>query len=90
MKLTDQLISRLNNELGFTIPIGTKIHHINPTINQQSRGSFKWVFNSNYSNYGSSVGVRELLKRKKLSISYTRSGGLSVVARSLIEILGDD
>lgn len=37
MKLSDQLITRLNNELNIKVPVGTKIKYLNPTINQQAQ-----------------------------------------------------
>lgn len=88
MKLSDQLITRVNSELGLEIPLGTKLKYLNPTINQQARGSFMWVFDSaTYCRYGSTVGIRVLLKSNVLEKSYSTHCGLSGLPASLIDIL---
>lgn len=69
MNITNKLIERLNNECRLDIPIGTKIRHVNPTLNQSARGSFKWFFTDNHCMVGSSMGVRELVKCKEIYIS---------------------
>lgn len=81
-----KLINRLNKELNMNIPIDTKIEQINPTQKQLSMGSFKWCFEGNFSRYGSTLSISELLRAEKLETSYISSGGLSTHPSSLIDI----
>lgn len=70
MKISDKFIEKCNKDLRTQIPLGTKLKYLNPTINQQARGMMMWVFDHYYyQGFGSSVGIKELLKRDKLEIS---------------------
>lgn len=87
MKISDKFIEKCNKDLRMNIPLGTKLKYLNPTINQQSRGMMMWVFDDSvYSGWGSSLGIKELLKKDKLEIS-TAYSGLSSVAVGIREIL---
>lgn len=83
---SDKLINRLNAELNMGIPLGMKIRQLNPTRHQLSAGSFKWTFSDNFSLYGSTLSMRELLQAKELEITYTGSAGLSSHPSSLLDI----
>lgn len=83
---SDKLINRLNAELNMCIPLGMKIRQLNPTRHQLSAGSFKWTFSGNFSSYGSTLSIRELLQSKELEITYTGSAGLSTHPSSLLDI----
>lgn len=86
LNIVNKLIIRLNNELNMDIPLNTTITQINPTKKQLSMGSFKWVFDGNFSRYGSTVSISELLRAGQLEVSYITSGGLSTLPSSLIDI----
>lgn len=81
-----KLINRLNNELDMSIPIETSITQLLPTPKQLSCGAFKWVFDGNFSRYGSTLSISELLRSDKLETSCITSGGLSTHPASLIDI----
>ena len=86
MKLREKFIQKVNADLNIKIPIETKINYLKPSINQSARGMMMWVFDHPYSFYGSSVGIKELLKQDKLTGSASYSG-LSSVPISVTEIL---
>lgn len=75
MKLSDKFILKCNEDTGTSIPLGTKIKYLKPSINQQARGMMMWVFDHPFTHLGSSVGVKELLKKNKLS----RSVGVGII-----------
>lgn len=83
---SDKLINRLNAKFNMGIPLGMKIRQLNPTRHQLSAGSFKWTFSDNFSMYGSTLSMRELLQAKELEITYTGSAGLSSHPSSLLDI----
>lgn len=87
MRLSDQIILKINNDCKTSIPLGTKIKYLNPSLNQQARGMMMWVFENPYSHYGSSIGVKELLKKDNLKISAVYNGLNSFVAVGIKEIL---
>lgn len=81
-----KIILKINKDIKLDIPINATIKQINPTLKQLSRGSFKWCFEGGFSNYGSTLSVRELMRAEKLEITYTSAGGLSTLPHSLIDI----